>query len=46
MNYIAETIYFLAEGDRSSFMTGQSLVVDGGAIALVEYGVKRFKYES
>jgi NAD(P)-dependent dehydrogenase (short-subunit alcohol dehydrogenase family) len=30
---IAEAIYFLADGDRSSFMTGQQLVVDGGAIA-------------
>ena len=30
---IAEAIYFLADGGRSAFMTGQSLVVDGGAIA-------------
>lgn len=30
---IARAIYFLADGDRSSFMTGQALVVDGGAIA-------------
>lgn len=30
---IAEAIYFLADGERSSFMTGQSLVIDGGAIA-------------
>jgi len=28
---IAEAIYFLADKSRSSFMTGQSLVVDGGA---------------
>lgn len=30
---IAEAIYYLAECDRSSFMTGQSLVIDGGATA-------------
>lgn len=30
---IATTIYFLADADRSSFMTGQSMVVDGGATA-------------
>ncbi|EAW35606.1 SDR family NAD(P)-dependent oxidoreductase [Lyngbya sp. PCC 8106] len=30
---IAEAIYFLADGGRSGFMTGQSLVVDGGATA-------------
>ncbi len=30
---IAEAIYFLAEAQKSSFMTGQSLVVDGGATA-------------
>jgi NAD(P)-dependent dehydrogenase (short-subunit alcohol dehydrogenase family) len=30
---IAEAIYFLADGGRSAFMTGQSLVVDGGATA-------------
>ena len=28
---IAEAIYFLADHSRSSFMTGQALVVDGGA---------------
>jgi NAD(P)-dependent dehydrogenase (short-subunit alcohol dehydrogenase family) len=30
---IAEAIYFLADGGRSGFMTGQSLVMDGGATA-------------
>jgi glucose 1-dehydrogenase len=30
---IAQAILFLADGDRSSFITGQSLVVDGGAMA-------------
>ena len=30
---IAEAIYFLIDSKRSSFMTGQSLVVDGGATA-------------
>lgn len=30
---IAQTIYFLADENQSSFMTGQALVVDGGATA-------------
>jgi len=30
---IAEAILFLADGERSSFITGQTLVVDGGATA-------------
>ena len=30
---IAQTIYFLADNDQSSFMTGQAVVVDGGATA-------------
>ncbi|HOQ68860.1 MAG TPA: SDR family oxidoreductase [Anaerolineaceae bacterium] len=30
---IARAVYFLADGTQSSFMTGQALVVDGGATA-------------
>jgi len=30
---IARSIYFLADNDQSSFMTGQALIVDGGATA-------------
>jgi NAD(P)-dependent dehydrogenase (short-subunit alcohol dehydrogenase family) len=30
---IAKCIYFLADNSQSSFMTGQSLIVDGGAVA-------------
>jgi NAD(P)-dependent dehydrogenase (short-subunit alcohol dehydrogenase family) len=32
-NEIAHAIYFLADNEQSSFMTGQALVVDGGATA-------------
>jgi NAD(P)-dependent dehydrogenase (short-subunit alcohol dehydrogenase family) len=30
---IAQAILFLLDNERSSFITGQTLVVDGGAIA-------------
>ena len=30
---IAQAIYFLSDNERSSFMTGQALVIDGGATA-------------
>ena len=30
---IAQAIYFLADGTQSSFMTGQAMIVDGGATA-------------
>jgi len=30
---IAQSIYFLADEDQSSFMTGQAMIVDGGATA-------------
>jgi NAD(P)-dependent dehydrogenase (short-subunit alcohol dehydrogenase family) len=30
---IAQAILFLADGERSSFITGESLVIDGGALA-------------
>ena len=30
---IASAIYFLADARQSSFMTGQALIVDGGATA-------------
>lgn len=30
---IAQAVYFLADGSQSSFMTGQALIVDGGATA-------------
>ena len=30
---IAHAIYFLADESQSSFMTGQALIVDGGATA-------------
>jgi len=30
---IAKAIVFLADGEQSGFVTGESLVVDGGALA-------------
>jgi NAD(P)-dependent dehydrogenase (short-subunit alcohol dehydrogenase family) len=30
---IASSIYFLADNSQSSFMTGQAMIVDGGATA-------------
>ena len=30
---IAKAIYFLTDNNKSSFITGQSLIVDGGAMA-------------
>ncbi|MBN1669028.1 MAG: SDR family oxidoreductase, partial [Anaerolineales bacterium] len=30
---IAHAIYFLADEEQSSFMTGQAMIVDGGATA-------------
>ena len=30
---IAQAIYFLADNDQSSFMTGQAMIIDGGATA-------------
>jgi NAD(P)-dependent dehydrogenase (short-subunit alcohol dehydrogenase family) len=30
---LANAIYFLADNEQSSFMTGQPMVVDGGATA-------------
>jgi len=30
---IAQSIYFLADSEQSSFMTGQAMIVDGGATA-------------
>ena len=32
---IAKSIYFLSDSNQSSFMTGQALVVDGGATARI-----------
>jgi len=30
---IAKAIYFLTDNNKSSFITGQSLIMDGGAMA-------------
>ena len=35
---IAEAILFLADSERSSFITGQTLIVDGGALVQLSTG--------